>query len=62
MTPREREIIQLIADNMDNISIAKALNISVETVETHRKNIMRKMKAKTAAGMVAIAFRKGIIN
>jgi DNA-binding CsgD family transcriptional regulator len=62
MTKREKEIIFLVANDMDNVSIAKALNISVKTAETHRRNIMRKMKAKTAAGMVAIALRTGIIS
>jgi DNA-binding CsgD family transcriptional regulator len=62
MTNREREVIQLIANDMDNASIAEALHISIETVETHRKNMMRKMNAKTAAGMVVKAIQQGIIT
>ncbi|MFT4604799.1 MAG: DNA-binding NarL/FixJ family response regulator [Rhodothermales bacterium] len=46
LTPREREVLQLVVDGQSNDKIADALYISKQTVETHRKNIF----AKTAAG------------
>jgi DNA-binding NarL/FixJ family response regulator len=44
LTPREKEIVQLLAEGKSNKEAASALNISVKTVETHRTNIMRKLR------------------
>ena len=49
MTIREREVLQLIAEGHSTKAVADALSISVKTVETHRKNIMEKMKARSIA-------------
>src|ERR1700747_2458012 len=47
LTPREREILQLVAEGKSNKEIAGALNLSVYTIETHRSNIMEKLKLKS---------------
>jgi len=52
ITPREREIIKLIAKEYSNKKISDALFISERTVETHRKNIFRKTNTKSVLGLV----------
>jgi DNA-binding NarL/FixJ family response regulator len=60
ITPREREIIQLLAEGKSNKRISSILEISVKTVETHRAAIMRKIGAKSVADLVRYAVRNGI--
>lgn len=55
LTAREREIIRLIALERTNDEISKALNISVDTVKTHRKNLMGKLNVRGVAGLVKYA-------
>ncbi len=62
LTPREREIVQLIAEGMSNKGIADILGISVKTVETHRANIMSKLDLRSVADLVRYAIRNGIIQ
>lgn len=62
ITQREREIIQMIAEGYSNKQIADVLNISVHTVLTHRKNIMKKTKANNTAGLVFFALKNNIIT
>ena len=62
LTPREREILQLVAEGKSNKEIASALNLSVYTVETHRANIMEKLKLKSLPELILYAVRKGIIS
>lgn len=62
LTPREREILQLVAEGKSNKEIASALNLSVYTVETHRANIMQKLKLKSLPELILYAVRKGIIS
>ena len=52
---REREVIVCIAKEMTNKEISEKLFISVETVRTHRKNLMNKLNVKSAAGLVKYA-------
>src|SRR6185312_113572 len=47
LSPREREILQLLAEGYGNTAIAKSLLISPRTVETHRANVMRKLNLRT---------------
>ena len=54
LTKKEKEIVQLILDGKESKEIAKVLNISVNTVSTHRKNILKKLKAKNVGEMVKI--------
>jgi two-component system response regulator NreC len=61
LTPREREILQLIAEGKSNKDVANLLNLSVYTVETHRANLMEKLKLKSVPELILYAVRKGII-
>jgi two-component system response regulator NreC len=61
LTPREREILQLVAEGNSNKEIAATLNLSVYTIETHRANIMEKLKLKSLPELILYAVRKGII-
>lgn len=61
LSRREYQVLQLIADGLENQSIAKALFVSVETVRTHVKSILRKLHARDRAHAVAIAFRLGVL-
>jgi DNA-binding NarL/FixJ family response regulator len=60
LTPRERQIVQLVAEGKSSKELAKALGISVRTAETHRTNIMRKLNAHSAAELVRYAIRNQI--
>jgi len=62
LTPREREILQLIAEGKSNKEIASMLNLSVYTVETHRANLMGKLGLKSVPELILYAVRKGIIS
>jgi two-component system, NarL family, response regulator NreC len=62
LTPREREILQLIAEGKSNKEIANMLNLSVYTVETHRANLMEKLGLKSVPELILYAVRKGIIS
>ena len=62
LTPRERGVIQLIAEGHSNKQIANVLVISVKTVETHRAAVMRKLNLSSAAGLVRYAVRNKIIE
>ncbi|WP_400192154.1 response regulator [Hymenobacter sp. B81] len=61
LTAREREILQLIAGEYSNADIAQKLFISERTVETHRKNIFTKTKAKSIVGLIQYALRHKLI-
>ena len=62
LTPREREILQLLAEGGTNKEVATNLNISLYTVETHRKRILQKLNLHSSAELVLHAVRKGIIS
>jgi DNA-binding NarL/FixJ family response regulator len=57
LTPREREIIQLLAEGHRNKKIAQQLGISVKTVETHRTTLMRKIDVRSIVELVRYAVR-----
>lgn len=61
LTGREREILQLIAEGNSNKEIAARLFLSVYTVETHRKNILEKLKLHGPADLILYAVRKGMV-
>ncbi|HXZ80601.1 MAG TPA: response regulator transcription factor [Terriglobales bacterium] len=61
LTPREREILQLVAEGKSNKDVANLLNLSVYTVETHRANIMEKLNLRGVPELILYAVRKGII-
>ena len=62
LTPREREIIQLLAEGKSNKEVADLLGISIKTAETHRAAIMRKLELKSTADLVRYAVRNNIIQ
>jgi DNA-binding NarL/FixJ family response regulator len=62
LSAREREIVQLLAEGNSNKDIARALQISVKTTETHRSNIMRKMGFGSLPELVRYAIRNKIIE
>ena len=55
LTERERQVIRMIAQERTNDEIAAALNVSTDTVKTHRKNLMTKLNVRSAAGLVRYA-------
>jgi two-component system response regulator NreC len=61
LTPREREVLVLIAEGLTNRQIAEALTISHKTVDRHRENIMRKLNLHSRVELVKYAIEKGII-
>ena len=61
LTPREREVLQLVAEGKSNKEVADMLNLSVYTVETHRGNLMEKLKLNGVPELILYAVRKGII-
>lgn len=62
LTEREREILTYIAEDATNMAVANLLKISVNTVERHRENIMRKLNLHTRTELVKYAIRKGLIT
>lgn len=62
LTPREHEVLTLLADGASNYEIADQLSISPKTVSRHRENIMRKLNLHSRAELVKYAIRKGIIQ
>jgi DNA-binding NarL/FixJ family response regulator len=62
LTSREREVVQLLAEGNSNKDIAKALDLSVKTVETHRAAVMRKLDLHSVADIVRYAIRNGITS
>ena len=62
LSPREREVLQLVAEGKSNKESASLLNLSVYTVETHRAKIMQKLNLKGVPELILYAVRKGIIS
>ncbi len=62
LTPREKEIIKKIAEDLSNQEIADKLFISLRTVETHRRNLMQKLKVKSVVSLLKYAAKHNIIK
>jgi DNA-binding NarL/FixJ family response regulator len=62
LTPREREVVKLIAEGNSARKIASALGLSVKTVDAHRFNLMRKLDIHNKAQLVTYAIQKKIVN
>jgi DNA-binding NarL/FixJ family response regulator len=62
LTTREREILQLLAEGRSNKDIARLLDLSLYTVETHRSNIMQKLNLHGMPELMLYAIRKGVIS
>lgn len=62
LTPREREVFQLIAIGKPNKEIASVLGLSLGTVKKHRENLQRKLDCRSAAEMARLAIREGLLG
>jgi DNA-binding NarL/FixJ family response regulator len=62
LTSREREILHLLAEGKSNKDIASLLNLSLYTVETHRRNLQEKLNLRSLAELILYAVRKGVIS
>jgi len=62
LTPREREVLQLVAEGKSNKEVANLLNLSLYTVETHRTHILQKLNLHSVPELILYAVRKGIIS
>jgi DNA-binding NarL/FixJ family response regulator len=62
ITPREREVLARIGQGQTNKGVARALHLSVKTVEKHRSNVMRKLNLHNTAALTVYAIRQGLIS
>lgn len=62
LTPRERQILQLVAEGMTTKEIANLLNVSFKTAESHRNRIMKKLDIRNTSGLVRYAIRCGLVR
>ena len=60
VTPRQRQIVQLICEGLTSQQIAEQLSISVRTVGAHRFNLMRRLQVRNVAGLVRAAIAEGL--
>ncbi|MDZ4664161.1 MAG: LuxR C-terminal-related transcriptional regulator [Bacteroidota bacterium] len=62
LTKREKEILLLVLDEQSSQSVAALLSLSIRTIETHRKNILRKTNVNTLIGLLKFAIKAGLIE
>ena len=62
LTPRQREVLRLIAEGLSTKEIAFKLGLSVKTVETHRAQLMERLEIRDVAGLVRFAIRSGLVD
>lgn len=62
LTPRQREVLQLIAEGQSTKEIARRLDLSIKTVETHRTQLMKQLDIHEIAGLVRFAIRTGLVS
>lgn len=62
LTPREREVLHLVADGLTSREIGETLGISPRTVDVHRKHMMDKLRAPSLAALVRLAIRGGLVQ
>jgi two-component system response regulator NreC len=62
LTPREREVLQLLVEGHTVKAIAERIHLGVKTVETHRRNIMEKLGLKSMVDLIKYAMREGVVS
>jgi DNA-binding NarL/FixJ family response regulator len=62
LTPKERQVLQLVAEGNSTKTIAQILNLAVKTAESHRARLMQKVNVRNTAGLVRYAVREGLIR
>lgn len=62
LSPREREVLQLIAEGKSTKEVAASLSVSIKTAETHRRNLMEKLQRGSVAELTKYAIREGITS
>jgi DNA-binding NarL/FixJ family response regulator len=62
LTPREQEVVKLIADAYTNAQIAAILFLSEKTIESHRANVLRKLDMHDRVELVRYAIRRGLVE
>jgi two-component system response regulator NreC len=62
LTPKEREVLQLLAEGKSTKQIAESLYVSIKTVESHRKQLMDKLKIRSVAELTKYAIREGLTS
>lgn len=62
LTPREREVLQLVAEGLTSKEIGKRLGAALKTIETHRTNVIRKLDIHSIAELTKYAIREGLTN
>jgi DNA-binding CsgD family transcriptional regulator len=62
ITNRELEVLELIAKEFTTEKISQILHVSISTVETHRRNLFRKLEVSSVVGLVKEGFRRGLIK
>ena len=62
LTPRENEILQLVAEGRTNKAVANILKLSLYTVESHRGNILERLNLHSVPELILYAVRKGIVS
>lgn len=62
LTPRQREILQLLAEGRTNKDIARLLDVTVKTVETHRTNLMSRLRLHSVGDLIRYAIREGMVE
>jgi len=61
ITSRERQVLERISKGESSPEIAEALEVSIETIKSHRKSLLMKLKAKNTAHLIRVAFESGIL-
>ena len=62
ITPREEEVLRLLANDYTSRELAAHLHISMETVKSHRRNLSQKFGVKTTGGLIKKGFEYGVLN
>jgi DNA-binding NarL/FixJ family response regulator len=61
LTRREKEVLELVSKELTNEEIADKLFVTIKTIEAHRSNLLQKMGVKNTAGLIRVAFEKGLL-